>query len=222
MALDFLQILKTKVPPVTGTYASVRTAGNVTASSVQAIEYPTNWKERGPSNAVYTAAYRDFAIESDDIAALTPKPRDTYTISDGTFTVMSVEEVAAKGFVILHTVSLSILGDLKDTVNLQHPAITSDANLGRSESWSNVRTSVHARVQPDDVTPFEGRGMRASVASYRVFIDPSTGSGSTFTAANSAGDMGRLVFGSVTLTIDGYRDAERVDDLPVITARKLP
>lgn len=233
MALSFLRLLQTRqlgqsaatVPETTGTYVSVATAGNTTINNVESVQYPTNWKEQAPSYGVYGGGYVTFVIEQSSFSAssVTPKPRDTYTPSGSSaFTVLAAMYVSPRMFWVIETVNLAIANGLKDTVNLQHPTITSDAAAGRSESWSNVRTSISCRVQPDDTLPFDGRGMRAAERRYLVYLDPSTGSGSTFAVTNSAGDFGRLVFGSINLQIEHYREAERIDELPVATCRRLP
>lgn len=220
-------------------YTSRATAGDTTyeftSRSVQVSVRPIGGKEVAASNGVYVAG--DIRIVMPQTALddpftyglspsrrdqIVPKIGDEFVYDDVTYKVFEV----SKGIIAAHTKcvgrNLSIAYALKDTVNLQHPTITSGTQLGKSVSWANVRTGIYCRAQPEADEPMDERGMKGVARRWNVYLDTSTGTGSTFAIKNAAGDLGRLVFGSLNLMIESYEDAERLVDLPVCRCRSVP
>lgn len=211
------------------TAATLDTPSAYTGTAVSVDLSRTGWhditlKEQAASRGAYQAGDQFISLGVEELGDTVPGVgwRVTHGETGTVYTVLEVVRANYLGFYRCTGRNLALAAGLTDSVDLQHPTITSDSAAGRSESWSNIRTSISCRVQPDDTLPFDGRGVRAAERKYLVYLDPSTGSGSTFAATNSAGDFGRLVFGSVYLQIEHYRDAERIGDLPVASCRRLP
>lgn len=202
----------------TVTFASVLTAGDTTCSLTQAIRYPMSLKESQASNGVYRTD--DIIWTSDtatfNIASLVPKPRDYITADGNTYTVLEAIKSPIASFYKLITRDLSLANGLTDTITIQTATISIDASGGITKSWAAVHTSIAARVQPEQTTAFEERGIKSSQVRYQVFVAVNP------TVTNSAGDWGRIVFGSDTLEIDGLTRSEQIGELAVISAAKMP
>lgn len=154
--------------------------------------------------------------------AVFPKPGDSYEWRGTTYKVFEISQGVIAAHVKCLGRNLAIAFGLKDTVDLQHPTITTGNQAGKSYSWADVRTDIYCRVQPESDEPFEERGSRGVARRWNVYLDPTTGTGSTFAVKNATGDMGRLVFGSLNLMIESFEDAERLVDLPVCRCRSVP
>lgn len=109
-----------------------------------------------------------------------------------------------------------IANGLTDTITIYTPTVSLDATGAQTRSWTAVHSNLAARVQPENTDQFDSRGIRASKVNYSVFVPQDV------TVRNSNGDWGKIVWGSVTLDITGYQQAERIDVLPVIQATDDP
>jgi hypothetical protein len=192
---------------VTGTYASVRTAGNVTVSSLQAIRYPTNWKEAGVSYGVYTGGYVTFVVENDDLGgSVTPKPRDTYTPSgESAFTVLSAQYVAPKTFWVLETVNLALQGDLRETANLYRPSSQGPDTAGNRQPTfgTTLASSAPCRFQEEEASEVEYMGKRCFERRFSVY----------FATDYGLRNEDQVHRGSDIHEVVGVENRERIDEL---------
>lgn len=200
------------------TYTSVTTSTNTSAAFYDAVRYPVSLKEAAASNGVYRTDDIIWTVSTCSLsnAGLTPKPRDYITYDSKTYTVLECVKSPVLAFWRFVTRDLTLSADLQDTITIYTPTVTLDAAGGQSRSWGAVHSSIAARVQPITVDDLSERGMRTTRVRYDVTV------GQDVTVKNTAGDWGRIVWGSKTLEITGYRQAERIDALPVIEATEEP
>lgn len=201
----------------TVTYRAATSSGYDDSSVANAIRYPITLKEMQASYGVYVSGDVVWTLGERELAGISPKPRDVLLDDAGdSWTILDAAHAMLGRFWRVNTRNLAIANQLYDTVDLQHPTITQTAAGNRSVAWTTVATGVHCRVQPRQTEAFDERGVRSSRTVYDVFF----ASNVSVTAAD--GNFGRLVWGSVNLQIVTYKDAERIDSLPVAECHKVP
>lgn len=191
--------------------------GTDTYTVTTATREDMSLKEAAASNRVYLSGNNIWTIPEGTYTAVAPG----WTITDsGTnvHTVLNATHSDFASFWKLDTVNLTIAASLNDTVAVHHPTFTSDAATGRSASWAAVsgQTSVRCRVQPEMTEVYNEVGKRAAQTLYKVYF------ATAITPKTASGDFARLVWGSVTLQILSYEQAERIDALPMAECRAVP
>lgn len=145
------------------------------------------------------------------------KPHDrVIDFDDNSYTVLEAAEQTLRTIWRLVTRNMRIAAGLHDAVSLQHPTITQTSAGGRSVSWTTISAAVVCRVQPRQTEVFDDRGVRSTTTVYDVYFEED------IAATNAAGDFARLLFGSKTLQIVNYKQADRIDVLPVAECREVP
>lgn len=142
-------------------------------------------------------------------AGITPAIGWTVTDGEGTvWTVLMVDKTVLGAVWKLTTRNLAIA--LGDTIDIEVPTVTPGVTGARENAWSVKYPGLVARMQPERQETFEGRGKRTTATKYLCYvsqpIDP----------RNDAGDWGRIAFAGRYYEVTGYRNAARIDELPVV------
>jgi head-tail adaptor len=150
-------------------------------------------------------------------AFITPGDR-IVDLSAETWTVIEVAKVCLGSHWRCVCRNLRIAGNLTETIVIEVPTVTQTATGAQVKTWATLAT-VAGRLQPVEQEEFTGRGKKGPQARYEVFIatqqDP----------RSNVGDWGRVRIdsgGTKYYQITGYRQAERITDLPVIECVLLP
>ena len=196
-------------------------AGSTLATLTTATRHAISLREAAASNGIYLADDIVWTWSTSQYATAA-SPGQTITSGTTVYTVLDSSYSVMMGFGKATCRDLVMANGLTDSVNYQHPTITLGTATGRSVAWANLRTGISARVQPDTTGDYNERGVRAAVTRYNVIFDPATGAGSTFAITNTGGDWGRFIFGSLTLDVIEYRNASRIDELPVALCEVSP
>lgn len=176
-----------------------------------AAQYDVDIREGGQSFGVYTTADKIWTVDADQLCEVTPKPRDRIIDEqDLVWTVLRVSLSETLNFYKFLTRNLAIAADLADSLVIRVPAVGQGATAAATRDWSAAPkyNGIPGRAQPLRQDVFEDRGKMAVRTLYTVFLDRQ------IDPRNAAGDWGRVEVNGLTLRILGYRDAERIDELP--------
>lgn len=192
-------------------YQSTRKAGGVTVTLPNAIQYPITTRELAASGGRYTGSDVVWSLRLAELGDVTPKPADT--IIDATAAVWTVLDVAVSrfaGFAKATCRNLAVAFGLEDAVDIEVPTVAAGDTGGRANVWAAKYSDLACRMQPDATESFDARGKDATARRYLCYvarqIDP----------RSDAGDWGRVTFEGRYYQITGYRQAERIDELPVV------
>lgn len=174
-------------------------------------------REKSPSSGVYIGAEINWHVPQRDLpAGIEPKPGDA--IEDRQqrqWTVLTVARNRLGHTWTLGCVDLVIAHDLRDLVTIQRPQLSYDAAGVASKQWLSRYTDVPARVQSTTQSVSEERAVRAARQAYEVVV------------ARQLADVDLAVDriewrdpqGETRyLDMVGFRQPDRIDELPVIEA----
>lgn len=193
--------------------------------------------ERYPSGGVYVGASVDWHVPDPLlIPGVTPKPADVIVDSDGQrWTVLIAEHKALQSRWRLTCVNLILAYQLRDQITIERPDITPDSSGVVVKKFPTVpsfpRDTQHvettggkiiyrgiARVQLLAEAISEGRGIRGPELRYDVIVPHLPVEGLTTEDRIVWLRPGKEFPNTVYLDCLGYRNAARIDELPVIEA----
>lgn len=210
-----------------GGFATSGTAGNggggvvkitgATLSTVSvstALRLPVSNRERLASQGVYTSLDRMWCLPGPLLSGHTPIPGDQILDADEvSWTILEISGYSE--LTDTHnclTRNLVLANGLTDSIDIETATVTQTATGAKINTWATKYSGIRCRMQPEQTEDMDGRGKKATQIRYLIpverQIDP----------RNSAGDWGRVKFGSQYLEITGYKQSERIDELPIIEA----
>lgn len=197
------------------TFASARTAGNVTVSVTDATIDWVTLKEAAASRGVYQLGDAKFTIPRAALAAVGGmKPADTITrATDGrVYTVLSVTPPGIEGVWNAVGRDLILAADLRSTGTLSRPTTVQDA-AGRpaKTAYTTVAADVPCRVQPEGGTVANPLDLLTIPKRYTAFLAQ--------TVDARAND--KFVCAGVTYSVIALNDPERITDLPSLTLERI-
>jgi hypothetical protein len=203
------------------------TAGNRDNISI-AKQRPINKKELAASNGIYLGLDTVFLIPNRLLQNGRPQPRWTVVNTqepDKTYTVLGVEgrcrdESGLPQRWVLTCRDPIVAYDLRDTITIQQ---ASDDLSGTSVNriWNtNLYLNLPCRVQPQRASVVNERGVEGQETEYLIYLSKQ------LTLPNvrecrvlwtPRGQTAQQILGRLT-----YRDAERIDELPMLEASAEP
>jgi hypothetical protein len=174
--------------------------------------------ERSPSGGAYTGAEVRWLIPG-ALVPSDPKPGDVVVDGKGVrWTALTVETNRHGATFVLGCVALAVAFDLRDTIDVERPAVSYDAagapvmafpsdptNPGGEKLYS----ALLCRVQLLTQEVREERGIRGLESAYDVMIEQ--------TVRVTMQD--RIFWRGTYLDITGFKQADRIDQLNVIEAK---
>jgi hypothetical protein len=128
------------------------------------------------------------------------------------WTILSVEVRGANTRLRCVTRNLRIVHELNDRLEIQS-AVWDDLGSGPEiVGWTTLRAAVRARIQPDQVTVDHSTDPPTSTATFRVLLADETPLDHNHRLVGPDGAI---------YEIESFSQAERIDALPMATARKL-
>lgn len=172
-------------------------------------------------NPVYVGAGLNWHLPAAVLpAGIVPKPGDV--LVDGDRVRWTVQEAGRNKLGRtwkLVCLDLTLAHDLRDSVDVQRPGLSADAGGAVVRAWppdgagaTTPYAAVPARVQLTREEPVDERGIRGMVRRYDVIVG----------AQMSVTLEDRVVWQGRYLDVVGYRQAQRVDELPVVEAVLKP
>lgn len=184
--------------------------GSTSASFTTAVRYPITLREAAASNGYYQAGDVVWTIESSQAGSASITPGGVlYDSNSVTYNVLSADKSNVAGFWKLTTRNVRISAQLYDQITIQYVTDTVDAAGGISQSWTNQDVNVHCRVQKVGTQDYDARGVKGSATLYEITLP-----GEYVVMVN--GNYNRVKHGNNYYRITNYRNAERIDELPVI------
>lgn len=173
-------------------------------------------REKSPSGGVYLGFERNWLVPRAVLPAnLEPAPGDVVVDGDGTrWTVLTCDQWAFNTVLRLGCVNLTLAHDLRDAVDVERAALSQDAAGAYVKTFppaggTVAYGSLPCRVQLVQEEIDDQRGIRGFLRRYDVTVDRQV------TVTNE--DRLKLADGTY-LDVVGYRNATRIDELPVIEA----
>jgi hypothetical protein len=191
------------------------------ATAVQdARRFPVRRHEQQTSGGVYRGDDRVWCLPAAQVAA-EPLPGDRVTDSAGTvWTVLEAKPVGL-GSSLSHyrlvTRDLVLAERLRDTLDVERPAITYDASGVTLRAWppsggTTPYAGIPCRVQPQEAVAVEERGLYGFRGTHLGFVDRQL----TLTAED------RVLSGGVYYEVRGWRSASRIDELFTLDLELVP
>lgn len=194
----------------TVTHTSVRDSGNLTAQVTHALRRQISSKEAAISNGVYTTADVIFSLAT-VLTPNTPKPRDLLTDNDNVvWTVLAVDKATINSRWRLTCRALGIAADLQDVIDIETPAMLPNAQGVEVAQWVPRLRQIAARIQPVTGEETTERDLIGTKVKYEIFV----GQGVTVSTRERVLWHARNKY----LDIVGYRQPQRIDELPLIEA----
>ncbi len=171
--------------------------------------------EQAPSRGAYASASVLWRIPRAVLGdAPAPVAGSVVEEADGTrWTVLRVVFVRTVEDYRCFSVNLAVYHGLDDQVDIERPTLSADATGAPVLTYDQVPyPAVRCRVQPDGTTPGVALGTEADQPRYTVTVEVQL----------TLGPHDRVRWGSVLLDIEGYQDAERLDELPKLSCVRQP
>jgi len=152
-------------------YSPIVRGATPTPLSLLAKRRAITTREMMASNGVYVASDVKFLIPAAPITdPFAPKPGDEIEDDDGTvYTVLEVPWNKAKQTYHAISRNLAIANDLRDTITIQKAARTQDSIGGVvRDVWSTLYASVSARLQPQDASIADARGVEGQEVRFTI------------------------------------------------------
>ena len=194
------------------TFASVRLAGNQTASVSDAGFYPEPIAEGAPSFGVYTKGRAKFSIRMSLLVGVNgAKPRDTVTRANSdVYTVLTASPGVISGIWQLDAVNLVLAADLRTTGTLKRLGNTQDS-AGRARSsggdYSVIADSIPCRVEPTGGSATDALDRRTIPNRFTAFVGMPL----------DARAKDQFIADGVTYTVIDSDNPERIDELQSLT-----
>lgn len=189
-----------------------RRASAVTVAVPQAWRYSSRTQQAEP--AMPGVAQSDIVWQFTWPADVDP-PRIGDSVIDGAiecWTILSVEVRGANSRLRCVTRNLQIVNRLEDRVEIQE-AIWEDLGSGPEiVGWQTLRIAVPAHIQPDHTTVNNAAMPPASTATFRIMLADDTPLDHNHRLVGPDGAIYQLL---------DYRDAQRVDTLPVAKVQRI-
>ena len=204
------------------TYQSRRAAGGPKAPIPVAKRRPLKKHELSASGGVYTGLDRVWIVPAALLPpGVVPKPADVLTDAKGTpWTVLEAAAAKTDQTWRLTSRDLVLAYDLRDMVNVERAAISYDAAgaaikafpTGSPSGGQVLYAGLPARVQLLTGEIAEERGIRGTERAYDVIV------GGQVDDVSEAED--RINWNGVYLDIVRLKNAERIDELPVLECKR--
>lgn len=225
MRIDHSQDYLTVMNAETVTYTSTRKTGSMIDAIRGCWRSELTRTEKAASGGVYGSAACALTIPRRKLAeGFEPKPADVWKGREGVdYTVQSVngqvhDFQGRPNYYRLQSLSLSILHDLRDKIDIQRPSITYDAAGAKVKGWTDeggivLYKNLAARVQDQGGSTVEERAIAGLKHTFQVFVGRPVND-------VTLEDRIKLVRKGVTyyLSITAVRQPDRIDELPVIEA----
>jgi hypothetical protein len=186
------------------------------ATAVQdARRFPVRRHEQAASGGVYRGDDRVWCLPAVQ-CSFEPLPGDRVTDSAGTvWTVLEAKPVGL-GSSLSHyrlvTRDLVLAERLRDTLDVERPAITYDASGVALRAWAAAYSGIPCRIQPQEANAIEERGLYGFEGTHLGFVDRQL----TLTAED------RVLSNGVYYDLKGWHNAQRIDELQVLDLRLPP
>lgn len=172
--------------------------------------------QKSPSGGVYLGFESRWRIPRRELPeGVIPKPADVVVDNeDQRWTVLTAEQNRLGETYALGCVNLSLAHQLRDVVVIERATISYDGAGAATKTFNRVLYTVAARVQELTREVAEERGVRYGKGRYEVTVDRQL---HLLDVAEDRVRFVERVTGTVMyLDITGYRQPERIDDLPVV------
>lgn len=173
-------------------------------------------RELAASAGRYTGSDLVWLIPAELLAAgVRIKPADTITespVKKQTWTVLEASEQTLQTIWKLMCRDMVIAYDLRDLLTLEIPVVGQEDSAARANEWEAAYSDIACRMQPLNTEVFEERGKRTTQTRFDCFISQQVN------PWNEDGDWGRVLLSDSgkVYTITGYRQPDRIDQLPVL------
>ena len=198
------------------TFARTRKAGSPQLDVIDsALRGQLTTKEIAASNGAYTSLDRVWLIPATLMVAIA-KPGDKVIDQDGsTWTALQVDLIALQTIYKLTTRNPVIAYDLRDLISVETPADLSaqDATGAKAAKlWKTKYANIAARVQPQDSTVVDQRGIRGMLTRYNCYVEQ----------AVAVTNEDRVTFAGRYYEIVAIHNAERLEDLTMLELEVRP
>ena len=183
---------------------------------VTALRRAVSEAEQAASGGAYTTQDLTWIVPKSQLVGVTPKPADKVVdVVGASWKVLRVSYETMRSVWKLTTRNLRFAYQLYDLVSLFRPLNTQDPALTRKPQWIEAAYGIQARIQPISTGQTDERGRRGDIREYQIFLDYED-IGNVTTEWKVRGEDGE------EYEITGVRNAFRIDELPVIEARRTP
>lgn len=177
------------------------------------------FKEQAPTGGVYGSALMTWWLPATLVTAAGAVGNDTPTqaflITDGAGVVWTIQDVRLdnlKSTWHCPSLNLTLAFNLRDTLTLQRPVLTTDAAGGRTyPTYTVIATGIACRFQETTGEPTDERGKRLTVHKYDVPV----GTRLFPTIEDQVIDGNGVVY-----EVKGWRQPDRIDQLQVLECER--
>lgn len=174
--------------------------------------------QKSPSGGVYLGHEVNWHLPKRELPdGVVPKPADVVVDGeDERWTILTRNKNRLGETYALGCVNLTLAHDLRDTVVIERATIGRDQSGAAVKVFDRVLATCQARVQEITQEIASERGMRYARGRYEVTVDRQL-------SVDVTEDRVRWSERGVTRYLDiiGYRNAQRIDELPVLECHLL-
>ena len=197
--LDGLEVV-TLLPP-----------GDATGQAItKALRRGPTRREMAASKGKYLAGDVKWHLPAAEVTAAPVPGAKIVDVAGESWTVLWVNRQTLGGRWCCWARNLAIAGGLDETITLQHAAWTRDLHGAPVALWSDFRTGLRARLQPQEGHVDRERDGRTTLAKYRVYLAEEV----------RVNESHRILHGDTVYHVLGYEMPERIDELFVILAER--
>ncbi|MCC6419280.1 MAG: hypothetical protein IT429_13680 [Gemmataceae bacterium] len=210
-------------------FTSITTGSNAppqqSLTVAKALRGQPSFKERAPSNGVYTGSDLTWLLPGALLAGKRPKPGDTIKdqlpgTAQTTYTVLNPQHDQLDDVWQCYTVALSLHYQLKDTCTFwkhNSAATQQDAAGSRVPSFTQDTTvgasgTVDCRFQLVGESPVEGRGKRLHRCEYKVYLAEEVDLTGEWQIRDSSSNVYQVV---------SYAGRQTIDSLSEVTCERF-
>ena len=195
-------------------FASVSKTDDALTCIMRAHRHAIGRKELAVSNGVYVPEDTIWRLPRRSMGTVVPKVRDRITdVENVVWTILEVSRIAATQRYRCVCRDLILVENLRDSILIETPSYTFDTAGIRIKTFTSKYAGLPARVQPITSEIVDERAIRGFKTTHTVIVDRQL---SVTNEDRIVLENGRI------LEIRGYRDPERIDELPQIDAELVP